>query len=66
MSQPDRNADEPRWVATGPLLPAGMFVATFIAALNYPTSWLAWSAAALSAFGTIVLIARAYRISRRK
>jgi len=66
ISGNERNEPEPRWVATGPLLPAGMFVATLIAAFYYPDAWLSWAAPAMCAVGVIVLVARAWRIKRRE
>ncbi len=65
VAEAPKQDQPPRWVATGPLLPAAMFVATLIAALNYPRSFLAWFAVALCALGTIVLVVRALRIRKK-
>ncbi len=55
----------PRWVATGPFLPLGMFVATLIAALRDPSSPLLWVTVAACAVGTLVLTGRAYYYWRK-
>ena len=59
----DRSPDsqEPRWVATGPLLPLGMFIATLIAALAGTPARLSWTAVALCLIATLILVVRAFR-----
>ena len=56
----ETDRQEPRWVATGPFLPFGMFVATLIAALRDPGSILLWVTVVACAVGTLVLTGRAF------
>lgn len=56
---------QPRWVATGPLLPLAMFIATLIAALKYPDSPILWIPVILCAAAALTLVVRALVLTRR-